>query len=215
MRKLALLVSLLVVDAATGADPDPGRQLVDNFVSDVVTLTGRFEQRLIDPDGIVVEESTGSLEIARPGRFRWVYTDPYEQWLVADGLNIWSYDVDLAQVTVKPQTDALSNTPALLLGGRDDALDDFEYGGSYVQEDTTWVRLTPLDTDSGFLRVDLGFRDGALSRMAFFDNLDQTTVVVLQEVVVNGPIDPDRFVFSVPDDVDLVGIPAVAEVSGH
>ncbi len=215
MRELIALVSLFTIGAAAAEGADQGRALVDAFVADVGTLTGRFEQRLIDPDGIIVEESHGTLEIARPGRFRWIYTHPYEQWLVADGLNIWSYDVDLAQVTVKPQVDALSSTPALLLGGNDDALQDFEYGGSYVQEETTWVRLMPKDTESGFRRVDLGFKNGALRRMAFFDNLEQTTVVELFDVVMNGLIDPERFVFRVPDDVDLVGIPAVAEVSNY
>ena len=99
-----------------------GERLVNDFVANVITLEGRFEQSLIDAEGIVVERSSGTLEIERPGRFRWSYSEPYEQWLVADGLNIWSYDVDLAQVTVKPQAKALANTPALLLGGSEDAL---------------------------------------------------------------------------------------------
>ncbi|NCF15505.1 MAG: outer membrane lipoprotein carrier protein LolA, partial [Gammaproteobacteria bacterium] len=85
-----------------------GEVLVDDFVNNVITLQGRFEQSLIDAGGEVVERSSGILEIERPGRFRWAYSEPYEQWLVADGLNIWSYDVDLAQVTVKPQAEALA-----------------------------------------------------------------------------------------------------------
>ena len=84
---------------------DDGERLVKTFVEDVETLRGHFEQALIDASGEVVERTTGTLEIERPGRFRWTYAEPYEQQLVADGLNIWSYDVDLAQVTVKPQAD--------------------------------------------------------------------------------------------------------------
>ena len=79
-----------------------GEQLVNDFLTDVITMQGRFEQSLIDAEGVVGEVSNGTLEIERPRRFRWIYSDPYEQWLVADGMNIWSYDVDLAQVTVKP-----------------------------------------------------------------------------------------------------------------
>ena len=173
-------------------------------------MQGRFEQSLIDAEGAVVEVSTGTLEIERPKRFRWAYFDPYEQWLVADGLNIWSYDVDLAQVTVKPQAKALSNTPALLLGGATDALQQFSIDGSWVQNETTWVRMSPVDDDSGFSRVELGFLDGDLSRMVFFDNLDQTTLVSFYDVVVNEPIDAGHFTFIVPDDADLVGVPLVA-----
>lgn len=204
-----LLIASLALGETSGEDH--GRRLIDEFVDDVVTFRGDFEQALIDADGQVVDRTTGTLEIQRPGQFRWSYTDPYEQWLIADGVNIWSYDLDLAQVTVKPQAEALANTPALLLGGSADALEQFEYQGSYAETVTTWVRLAPKNTDSGFIRVELGFIDDTLNRMVFFDNLEQTTLVEFHDVVVNEAIDPGRFGFSVPEDVDVVGVPAVAE----
>jgi len=210
-RPLMIFLLLLTGAAALSeaTSEDDGRRLVDEFVDDVATFQGRFEQALIDADGQVVEQTTGILEIQRPGQFRWSYVEPYEQWLVADGVNIWSYDVDLAQVTVKPQAEALANTPALLLSGAEGALEQFEYQGSYVETVTTWVRLAPKNTDSGFMRVELGFVENTLSRMVFFDNLEQTTLVDLRDVVVNEPIDPARFEFLVPEDVDVVGVPAV------
>jgi len=214
LETVALL--LLVSHGALAEDAvDDGKRLVDAFVTDVVTFQGNFEQALIDADGRVVEQTTGTLEIQRPGQFRWSYVDPYEQWLLADGLNIWSYDVDLAQVTVKPQADALANTPALLLGGSADALEQFNYEGSYKETITTWVRLAPKNTDSGFIRVELGFVDDTLSRMVFFDNLEQTTLVEMRDVAVNEMIDPARFRFDVPDDVDVVGSPIVADLTDH
>jgi chaperone LolA len=190
-----------------------GEQLVNDFVDNVITLQGRFEQSLIDAEGVVIERSSGTLEIERPGRFRWSYSEPYEQWLVADGLNIWSYDVDLAQVTVKPQAKALANTPALLLGGSADALSQFSFDGSMVEKSTTWVRMVPVDTNSGFERMELGFMNGYLTRMVFYDNLEQTTLVALYDVTTNEPIDSERFDFQVPDDADLVGTPLTAEDS--
>jgi outer membrane lipoprotein carrier protein len=130
--------------------------------------------------------------------------------LVADGLNIWSYDADLAQVTVKPQKQALASTPALLLGGSKDALDQFTNDGNYLEDGTTWVRLSPKNTESGFLRVELGFVNDTLSHMVFFDNLQQTTRVALYDVAVNELIEQEYFEFEVPADVDVVGSPAVA-----
>ena len=213
-RKLLLTVTLLAAQSLALAQPvgdEVGERLVGDFVENVITLQGRFEQSLIDADGTIVERSSGTLEIERPGRFRWSYSDPYEQWLVAEGLNIWSYDVDLAQVTVKPQADALANTPALLLGGGADALTQFRFDGSSVEKGTTWVRMIPVDTTSGFERMELGFTGEALTRMVFFDNLEQTTLVALYDVTTNEPIDAERFRFAVPDDADLVGIPVAAE----
>ncbi len=210
-----ILLALFLAGATAGALAEAsvdaaGEALVKDFLTKVTTLEGRFEQKLIDAEGAVVEVSNGHLEIERPGRFRWTYSDPYEQWLVADGLNIWSYDVDLAQVTVKPQAEALTNTPALLLGGAAEALQQFDIDSSMVEAGTTWVRLIPVDPDSGFDRLELGFSEGQLSRMVFFDNLEQTTLVTLYDVRVNEAIDATRFEFVVPGDADLVGVPLVA-----
>jgi len=213
--RIAIYSLLLLMTGAETAHAqatidDAGEKLVEDFVTNVITLQGRFEQSLIDAEGAVVEVSSGTLEIERPKKFRWTYFDPYEQWLVADGLNIWSYDVDLAQVTVKPQAKALSNTPALLLGGGSEALQQFRFDGSMIENGTTWVRMLPVDDASGFNRLELGFFDGQLSRMVFFDNLEQTTLVALYDVVVNEPIDALQFEFVVPDDADLVGVPLAA-----
>jgi len=74
---------------------------------------------------------------------------------------------------------------------------------------STSVRLVPLDEDSGFRHVELGFSGEQLSRIVFRDNLEQTTVVSLAEVVVNNTIAPETFEFVAPADVDVVGTPAV------
>ncbi len=202
-----LLVCVLVSVSVRAETAGDGETLLKHFLSDVETFEGRFEQSVVGADGEVLENSTGSLAIARPGRFRWGTIEPYEQRLIADGHNVWSYDVDLAQVTVKPQADALNSTPALLLGGGTDALEEFVIERSEQDSAITWVGLTPRDTSSGFRRVELGFAQGVLSRMVFLDNLAQQTVVVLSDVVVNGTIDESDFEFVVPDDADLVGTP--------
>lgn len=204
---LALVLAASIAHAQSSID-DLGQKLVNDFLTKVITFESRFDQTLQDADGTIIESTSGTLEIERPKRFRWSYAEPYEQWLVADGVNIWSYDLDLEQVTVKPQVEALANTPALLLGGSADALEQFDFGDTTIEEFTTWVRLEPKNKDSGFNGVVLGFMEGQLRRMVFFDNLEQTTLIALHDVRVNEPIDSERFEFVVPVGVDLVGTPA-------
>jgi len=215
MKRIFLIAGALIAGQGLAADTpaDDGKALVDAFISDVVTLSGDFKQSLVDAEGQILEVTSGTLEIQRPGRFRWAYSEPYEQWLIADGLNIWSYDVDLEQVTVKAQADALANTPALLLGGSEAAMEQFKYEGSVTEDGVTWVKLVPVNTDSGFKRVELAFAEQRLHQMVFFDNLEQTTFVALDNVTVNEPIDAGRFEFVVPDDVDVVGKPASADLT--
>ncbi len=214
--RTGLCVVLLCVfpGAVIVAADDPnaaGRELIESFLTDVRTLEGNFEQSVLDAEGEVLDVSSGTIEIERPGRFRWATVEPYEQWLVADGLNIWSYDVDLAQVTVKPQADALSNTPALLLGGDSGALEAFDVDRTLSDGGMTWVRLVPVDTSSGFRQLELGFVGQELARMVFLDSLDQQTVVTLSAVSLNDGIEASRFEFTAPEDVDVVGTPAVPE----
>jgi outer membrane lipoprotein carrier protein len=214
IRTIALVVFLfgaVPIAAEEAVAPEVAKALVDDFVVGVTTLASRFQQTLMDANGDVLEVSSGTLEINRPGQFRWAYDQPYEQWLVADGLNIWSYDVDLAQVTVKPQAEALANTPALLLGGSESAMDQFAFDDSYSDGGLTWVRMHPVDKDSGFSRLELAFSERTLARMLFFDNLEQTTLVSLADTIVNEPIDPSHFEFVAPDGVDVVGTPAKSE----
>jgi outer membrane lipoprotein carrier protein len=203
-------VSSAATAAAQQAEVD-GEKLLDHFLRNVQTMRGRFEQSLIDANDRVLESASGTFEIRRPGQLRWLYEQPYKQVLVADGLNVWSYDVDLQQVTVKAQADVLSSTPALLLGGSEHVLDDFTYGGSFKDRGTDWVRLLPRDADSNFDSVELGFSDGTLTRMIFEDNLDQTTLVAMHDVVLNKPVDAGHFRFVPPEGVDVVGKPLLPE----
>ena len=211
LKVSGLLLTMLVSQFVFAEDVDEGRALLDTFLNDVRTMSARFEQSLIDADDIVVEESHGTLEIQRPGRFRWVYDTPYEQIMVADGLNVWSYDVDLAQVTVKAQQDVLGGTPALLLGGTDNVLDDFRYAESFSDRGTVWIHLVPRSTDNGFTKIELGFDDGNLRRMIFSDNLQQSTLIALFDVQINEQIPHEHFQFTPPEGVDLVGKPIVAD----
>lgn len=221
MIKLHLLKATLAVTGlccaglamAEDRAQSEGELLLERFLNDVSSLSARFEQTLVDDADVVVDESAGTVEIVRPGRFRWANSEPYEQLLVADGVNVWNYDADLMQVTVRPQQEILQNTPALLLGGSSDALADFEYIGSFTDRGTVWVRLRPRESDSGFERVELGFTDGQLSRMIFSDNLQQKTLVALFDVVVNGEISADRFGFVPPPGVDVVGVPVVSDAA--
>ena len=204
---LAGALSQVSVLAAPADENGGGEQLIEQFVESVQTMSGRFEQSLVDANDKVVESASGTFEIQRPGQLRWLYREPYEQVLVADGLNVWSYDVDLAQVTVKPQAEVLSSTPALLLGGAENVLDDFTYDGSFEDRGTDWVRLLPKDPGSTFESVELGFNDAKLTRMIFSDNLDQTTLVAMFDVLLNEEIEADHFRFVPPDGVDVVGKP--------
>lgn len=115
----ALAVTCASAGAATAValrDRDAVAQL-RAFVKDVQSGRGSFTQTVTSPDGKKTRKSAGTLEFLRPNRFRFAYTAPMEQLIVGDGKQVWLYDADLNQVTVRPMGQALGATPAALLAG--------------------------------------------------------------------------------------------------
>lgn len=191
-------------DAAAAID-SRGRLLLTSFTDDVTTVSADFRQTLYDRDGNVKEVSTGFTRIARPERFLWVYSEPYEQRIIADGVNLWLYDVDLDQVTVKPQREALGRSPAEILGGDAGALAAFAYQGAFERDDILWVQLQPRDNDTDFEGVRLGFEGERLAGMELADSLGQITRIDFSRVALDAPIPDATFRFEPPDGVDVIG----------
>ena len=202
-RLLPLLVSLLV--PATGHAAEAGQQL-RAFLAETRTLEARFVQERLGEQGAAPERASGQLRLVRPGRFRWDYETPYEQLILADGERLWIYDPDLAQATVRPQAEALGNSPARLLSGGLDLDAHFaiiETGAT--GDEVAWVEVRPLGGEEEFSRMRFGFVDGRLASMVMNDNLGFETIIKFSNLEVNTDIDSNVFVFQPPPGVDVLG----------
>lgn len=184
-----------------------GADALKKFNEATETLTGGFTQ-VVSKQGATPETSSGSFRLKRPGRFTWTYEYPYEQQLVADGVNLWDYDVDLDQITVRDQSEALAQSPAMILSGGVDPLSEFDYQGSLESNDLLWVQLAAKEDNGDFGVLRLGFRDGQLAAMMLGDDLQQTTEIQFDDVIRNAPLDDALFEFTPPDGVDVYGTPA-------
>ncbi|MCC5860750.1 MAG: outer membrane lipoprotein chaperone LolA [Gammaproteobacteria bacterium] len=177
---------------------------LDALLEATDTLRARFEQRVYDGSGRVLDEARGEVEIARPGRFRWAYAAPYEQLLVTDGEQVWMYDVDLEQVSVSRVEQAIAGSPAMLLGGGRLA-EGFDIIDSWAGEGLEWVALVPRQLDSDFRRIALGHDGTLIRRMELTDALGQRTLVVFADIESGIELPAERFVFIAPDGVDVIG----------
>jgi len=206
MQKIisGLFLSLLLVAGLSQAQTT-GAEKLNQFVQTVDTFQAEFEQTVIDPEGNVMEQAQGLFLLSRPGKFRWDYETPYPQKIVADGKNIWFYDVDLEQVTVKSQQEALAETPATLLSG--DLVPEDKYTITNLPSDDglLWVELTPKEAESNFQAVTLAFDGDALTQMIMRDSFDQRTRLTFSQVIDNPNFKQDMFKFTPPTGVDVVG----------
>ncbi|RKZ88971.1 MAG: outer membrane lipoprotein carrier protein LolA [Gammaproteobacteria bacterium] len=175
------------------------------FVQTVVTFKANFKQMVLDPDGKLMEEAEGKFALERPGKFRWDYSQPYPQHIVADGERIWFYDVDLEQVTVKSQLEALVDTPATLLSGESMPEDKYILTDIPSEDGMLWVELVPKDVESNFQTVTLAFDQQGLRQMIMRDSFDQRTRLVFSQQEENTVLADDEFVFIPPEGIDVVG----------
>ncbi|MFA7617973.1 MAG: outer membrane lipoprotein chaperone LolA [Thiohalomonadaceae bacterium] len=195
----ALLTLPLSVQAAEG------QQRMDQFLAGLKTMRAAFAQTVVDPDGATVEETSGELLVSRPDRFRLQYTAPYEQLYVADGKQVWMYDKDLEQVTVKKQGEALGSTPALLLSSTAPLTKNFDVTELGAREGLTWIELNPKRQDASFESVQLALEDSTLRVMEMVDGFGQRTRLQFERIERNPRLDADAFRFTPPKGVDVIG----------
>lgn len=185
--------------AATGIDQ------LNQFHHQVKAFTADFKQVLKDSSGNTVQESSGKVWIERPGRFRWEYSDPYPQVIVADGRRIWIHDPELDQVTVKRADQTLGNAPAQVLSGKHPLERDFKLDEINREDNLQWVKLRPKQEDSDFAEIAVAFGASGLSQLELKDNLGQRTLIVFHELKTNSKIEPSVFYFTPPPGTDVIG----------
>ena len=174
------------------------------FAAQTKTARGDFTQRVVSQSQRPQQVTSGDFVFARPGRFRWSYTRPYEQLLVADGTKLSIYDKDLNQVTVRKLGDALGSTPAAILFGSSDLDQNFALKDAGTRDGIAWLGASPKTRDTAFETIRIGFRNGELAAMELKDALGQTTMLEFTHVERNPKVDASTFEFVPPKGADVV-----------
>ncbi|MGW8248981.1 MAG: outer membrane lipoprotein chaperone LolA [Acidiferrobacterales bacterium] len=168
------------------------------------SFSAEFTQKLFDADQVMQEESSGVLRVQRPNRFNLEYRQPYYQLYIADGKDLYFYDKDLEQVTVKAQEGLLENTPAMLLSNPA-KLDELYHVKPQGEEDGLfWYELTPKQQGGSFDRINLAFKNNELRVMELLDSFNQTTRLMFKNIQRNPDLNPKLFRFTPPKGVDVI-----------
>ncbi|MFM9424627.1 outer membrane lipoprotein carrier protein [Variovorax sp. GrIS 2.14] len=208
MKKL--FATLLIATATFGAWAG-GMESLESFVKTVKSGRADFTQTVTAPprDGQPgrVKTSTGTFEFQRPGKFKFDYKKPFAQTIVADGKTLSLFDVDLNQVTQRPQAQALGSTPAALIAAAPDlrALQtDFALEGAPERDGLQWVKATPKSKDGQLQSVQIGFQGDALASLEILDSFGQRSVLKFSKVEVNPTLPAGTFEFKTPAGADVL-----------
>jgi outer membrane lipoprotein carrier protein len=196
------LFGLTLVCAALAARADAVDTLRD-FVRDVKSGRSAFSQTVTSTDGARKKTSSGQFEFLRPGRFRFNYTKPFEQLIVADGVKVWIFDADLNQASSRKLAQALGATPAALLTGA--SLDtDFVLTPQPAKDGLDWALATPKAKDGPFQSMRVGFKGRELSAVEIVDSFGQRSLLQFSRFEANVALDAERFRYTPPAGADVI-----------
>src|SRR5277367_276343 len=82
----AVILAALLGTAAAFASPASD---VEHYLAGLSSWSADFTQTIDDGHGNVLRSAAGRLYLQRPGKFRWDYSEPSEQLILADGKQIW------------------------------------------------------------------------------------------------------------------------------
>lgn len=211
IRTLLTVAAVSLLSLAWPAHAD-GLTALDSFLREVDSARADFTQVVTSPkkSGEAAPRqrtSTGRFEFLRPDRFRFVYAKPFEQTIVADGQRLWLHDVDLNQVSVRAQKDALGSTPAALIasGGDLSALRAaFDFKALPEKDGLQWVEALPKARDGQLQRVRIGLRGNQLGVLEIVDGLGQRSELTFKGWQASPGLKPGDFRFEPPAGADVI-----------
>jgi outer membrane lipoprotein carrier protein len=173
------------------------------FVSQTKGAKGEFAQRQMKESGKISNSASGTFMFARPGKFIWSYVKPYQQLLQADGENLYVYDKDLNQVTVKKLGNALGSSPAAILFGSNDLEQNFTLKEIADKDGLEWLEAIPKAKDTSFEKIHIGLRGGLPEAMELYDTFGQVSLLSFKQFERNPALSVDQFKFVTPKGADV------------
>ena len=203
LKAAAILTTTMTCYGLAQAD---GLATLDQHLKTMRSGTASFTQTVSNTNKPgAAKTSHGQFAFNRPQQFRFDYTKPFVQTIVADGKTLWMYDADLNQVTQRPQAAALNASPAALVAASNSVAalqKQFQLENAPAKDKLEWVKAVPRQADTQIKDVMIGFDNGQLRRLEIIDSFGQRSVMEF------GPFSAstakNSFHFTPPAGADIV-----------
>lgn len=200
MKKIIFLILCSVMSL-----PIYAASKIADFLKNANTIQADFIQTSVS--GTKTTKTDGNFEILRPNNFKWVYVANAQE-IVGNGTNIYVYDKDLAQITVRKFDSSVDKSPAFLLSGGNQVDKYYNVKTLKINDDNlAWEEVIPKDQSSnnGFRSMLIGFDTSSkIKEFRFEDEFANKVTLVLTNLRVNQKISPKEFQFKIPKGVDVL-----------
>ena len=212
MRLVALLLALTCVAPVPGLAAQP-RQAPEALAR---TLQQRYQQvRDFSASfvhnyrgGVLRTQSSerGTVSVKKPGKMRWIYTNPERKEIVSDGAKIYTHIVADRQVIVS-DVPSTNTSAALFLSGQGDLVRDFaaDYADA-AAAGTIALKLTPRRPQPEFEYLILAVDPVTLQMRALTtrDHQGGDSTITFSNMKENQGLSDKEFAFRVPRGVDVI-----------
>lgn len=153
-----------------------------------------FDQTVRSAKGKEIQKGQGKFYVKRPNLFRLDTKKPQENLIVSDGQTLWFYDPFVSQVTASWVSEAVNNTPFVLLTSNEkNHWDQYDV----TQNMDTFV-LKPKSKKSNIKQFDVRIdANGLLKGFSTIERDGQSNLYVLRNISTAN-VSSDLFKFSVP-----------------
>ena len=208
-KALALVIVTFFAMSAKAAENSSASSDAANQLASVLksyeSYQADFIQIVVNENGNRVQETRGELKAKRPGLFYWETSAPMSQFIVSNGETVEVYDPDLEQVTIHNLDERVQTTPALLLSGEVENLEEtYKVSLKAIGDNTREYTLEPKSPDSLFVSLRLTFFKGELQEMRMQDSLSQLSVLSFDNIRLNEDVDNSAFSLEYPEGVDII-----------
>lgn len=198
MKKILLSVCLLLLSTVSHALSVDATQLKEKLAI-FEQINADFVQRVLSPEGKLLNESRGEMIISRPGKFLWQVKVPEEELIISNGKTIWYYSPFIEQVTLINFADAINDTPfALIAGSSDQQWQDYvviKKNNQYTVTNTRNVQVATF-----IFEFD---KSNNISKFSVIEELGQRSEFLLTHQSNPKVATDTLFDFKIPDGVEV------------
>ncbi len=208
MKKLSIILSLsLFFGYAHPVWALAEGDALKALLAPINSMEGKFQQKVTNENGKVLQTSFGVFALQKPKQFRWEVKGKAARLVVSNGKKVWDYDEDLAQVSVRILSNREQKLPIFFLSGDTASLEkNFEIKSCSAIQNTCF-ELHPKASGKQdiFQKIRLQFKAKVLVELETLDELGQKTVFRFSDLKINPKLSANRFQFVAPKGVDIIG----------
>ena len=196
----SLQTTMKSTDTLTAESTLSAKEQLVTRLSKISTLASDFTQKVLDEEGTLLQEGSGNLLIQKPNKVRWHTQSPEESLIISDGETLWFYDPFIEQVSAHNLTDAIANTPIMMLTSNDEKIwNDYNISQS---GELSFV-IVAKDANSQVKSLAIDFSEAGLSAFTISDSTGQQSIITLKNIAEGATPDAKLFSFEIPEGVYL------------